>query len=633
MRREVGVIIAGCGLVLGASSPALAYAPSPSTPAGATGTAPAGTQVCKTADSRLTELSGIVATANGYAVVNDSQPDQSKEKIFFLDGNCKLTSQVSYPRVARDPEDLAIAKDGTIWVADIGDNSQLSGGSGSRRTTIALWKLAPGGKEPVIHRLAYPDGTARDAEALLLSPDGTPVIVTREPIGEVYVPSGPLQPNTTDGVKLKKVGAFTPQKTNTPNPFQSIGNSIISGGAVSPDGTKAVVRTFSDAYEFDVANGDVAKAVTSGKFRITPLPNEPQGEGITYTADGKAFVTCSDQTNASSLLRYTPVTANPAKTGGGAQVPSPAADEKSFLSRLTLQDLTYIVAGVGVFGLLMVLAGIVGIRRSRTRRRIAAAAARATGSRDDDPIISGFPSTPGGSGPGGGGPGPGGTVYGRTAAAEPTGRASVTPSSGRGNEPPGPGGPGAAPAGGGGSRGTVYGGGGAPPPPGVYGSPPLPPPRDTPQTGVYGSTKTYDDDYGRAAGGFDRGARDAGGGYERGGRDAGGPGRGGRDDGYERGGRDAGGPGWGGRDDGFERGGRDAGGPGWGGRDDGFERGGRDAGGYERGGRDIGGYPGGGFDGRGGGPHTYGMAERGGYQPASQQPGDFPQTYGGPGRR
>jgi hypothetical protein len=310
----------------------------------------------------------MVATASGYVVINDSNVERSKVKIFFLDASCRLTRSVTYPSNALDPEDLAVAKDGTLWVADIGDNTTLTGGSGTRRSTIALWSLAPDATTPVIHRLVYPDGKARDAETLMFNADGTPVIVTKDPVGEVYIPDQPLPANNATGVPLRRIGVFKPAATGTPNPYGILGSSVVTGGAVSPDGTRAVVRTMSDAYEFDIVGGDVATTITSGTPRITPLPNEPQGEAIAYTPDGRSFVTASDQPKTSSLLKYTPV-APPPPTAPPVAAPAPAPAKQSFVDSLSLRDITWIVAGFGGFGVLMILAGVFGVRRSRATRR------------------------------------------------------------------------------------------------------------------------------------------------------------------------------------------------------------------------------------------------------------------------
>lgn len=325
----------------------------------------AGTPMCTITDPRVTEVSGLVATATGYVVINDSNPISAREKIFFLDRACTVVKTVNYPSSARDPEDLAIDKDGTLWIADTGDNSPLSGGSGNRRTTIALWSLAPGARHPVIHRLAYPDGQAHDAETLLVGGDGRIVIVTKEPAGQVFVPDGALRDNNTTGVKLTRVGTFTPTTTGTPNPYGFIGAALITGGAVSPDGTKAVIRTMSDAYEVDVTNGDIAQALTSGTYRITPLPDEPQGEAISYTPDGAFYLTGSDQPGPSKILRYRPTTPTPAPD------PSPhasaTASTRSSASRPPRHDLLALGATGGTLAALLIVAGSYGIRRSRRR--------------------------------------------------------------------------------------------------------------------------------------------------------------------------------------------------------------------------------------------------------------------------
>jgi hypothetical protein len=134
-----------------------------------------------------------------------------------------------------------------------------------------------------------------------------------------------------------------------------------------------VLRTYADAFEWDVVGGDVAKAITTGKPRITPLPNEPQGESITYSRDGRYFITASDLPagRPAALLRYTPAApaaAATGKTNGGGDAPSGGR-----LSNLTLNDITVAVAGVGVLGLILVIVGLLGIRRSRRRRRNAEA--------------------------------------------------------------------------------------------------------------------------------------------------------------------------------------------------------------------------------------------------------------------
>jgi hypothetical protein len=319
------------------------------------------------------ELSGLVAIDNGYLTVNDSNDDTSAMKIFRLDNQCKLTSSTSYPSgsPARDPEDLAMAPDGTVWVADIGDND-------STRNTMALWKLAPNSKTPVIHRLTYPDG-AHDAETLLIGSSGVPVIVTKS-LGKpasIYVPSAELVPNSQAGVPLKKVGEFAPPPSETPGGVGPPGRLVVTGGAVSPDGKRVVLRTYNDAFEWDVPDGDLVKAITTGKPRATPLPNEPQGESITYTRDGASFVTVSDVARGKStpLLRYTP--AAPAPTAPAKSAGPASNASKSSSSGLTFNDITYLVAAVGVLGLVLVIIGVIAIRRSRVRA--AAAANRGAG--------------------------------------------------------------------------------------------------------------------------------------------------------------------------------------------------------------------------------------------------------------
>jgi hypothetical protein len=361
MRRLVLSIIMASGLVMvGAGSASAAPAPT------AAAKPVPGKKVCKISDPVLNELSGMVATEKGFVVINDSSPTEAGKKVFFLTDKCKIDDSKSYSgNGPRDTEDLAQSPDGkTLWIADVGDNDRDRG-------TVGLWSMpSDGSKQPKIHRFSYPDGDKHDSEALLLNGDGTPIIVTKEvgrPAG-LYVPASTMKTENTEGVPLKRVGeiAVPPSTTPTGVPF---GRGSIDGGAVSPDGSRVALRTYSDALEWDVTGGDVLAAL-KGKPRVTPLPNERQGETIAYTADGKEFLTVSDMQGetgeANWILKYTP-TAKAATTlaaPGGAAAKSGGP---SWLDKLSLDDITYLVSGVGLLGAVLVGLGIFGIVRARRR--------------------------------------------------------------------------------------------------------------------------------------------------------------------------------------------------------------------------------------------------------------------------
>ncbi|MFB9447866.1 hypothetical protein [Dactylosporangium vinaceum] len=316
-------------------------------------------EVCRITDPAVTEASGLaVLPGGGYLVENDSNPEPRKTRLFYLGPDCRVTRSIGYPTTARDPEDLAVDGKGTVWIADIGDNSPLTGGSGKRRDTIALWTLAPGAKSLKIHRLRYPDGVPRDAEALLIDGAGRPVIVTKDPSGEVFRLDTPLPTDNAEGAALSAVGKFEATHSGTSNPFGFLGAAFVTGAAVAPDGTRAVVRTYADAYEFDVRDGDVAKAITTGTPRVTPLPDEPQGEAIAYTPDGTAFLTVSDQPGPATILRYTvdrprpsaPATGTPAaapRPGSAAAAP-PTAAGPDRRGRVALLTGAFVVVAVGL---------------------------------------------------------------------------------------------------------------------------------------------------------------------------------------------------------------------------------------------------------------------------------------------
>jgi hypothetical protein len=320
--------------------------------------------VCTIGDKRLDELSGLVTVPGGYIAVNDGSDKASHRRIFYLDQHCGVRRTVSYPSKPIDTEDLAVAPDGTLWIADIGDN-------GEARKTIALWKLAAGADEPVRFTMKYPD-RAHNAETLVLNGDGTPIIITKEPFaGAIYVPAGePAKGRTT---MLRATGEFSIPGTSTSNPYNLAGRFVLTGGTNSPDGTKVALRTYADAFEFAVTDGAVIAALTGGKPKIVALPDEPQGEAIAYTQDGSALVTASEG-NKPDVLRYpsalrvespSPAVPSPAARNPAAQNPAaqnPAAQPAAPADKPTLPP---IVVGAGLVLVVLCFGGLIIRRRRR----------------------------------------------------------------------------------------------------------------------------------------------------------------------------------------------------------------------------------------------------------------------------
>ena len=317
----------------------------------------------------IKNVTGMVATDKGIFVVQGGDTDQVTFDL--LDANCKAEPNIFSGANPLNPQDLGFASDGSVVVADIGDTDD----SAPSRPRIAIETAQPDGNTAKTFRFQYPGGAKYDAQAMVLDKGDVPIVFAHEPNGVtgIYKPATALVAEITEGLpQLAKIGTFTPANTNTPNPKGAIGNALVTGAAKAPDGKHVVVRTLSDAYEFEVgADGDVAKALT-GVPVVTPLPNEPDGQAITYTADSTKFITVSVGA-AATLMTWTKyVPPPPATDQAVAPTDEAPTDEGGILSKiknLGFNEMTRIIAAVGVVGLVLAIAGIIGIRRARRRRR------------------------------------------------------------------------------------------------------------------------------------------------------------------------------------------------------------------------------------------------------------------------
>ncbi|SFQ33455.1 hypothetical protein SAMN05421810_106172 [Amycolatopsis arida] len=319
---------------------------------------PAPEPVCAIDDQRIGELSGMAADGGHRYAVNDGG---RRIQVFVLDRSCRVQRVLTNSTDPYDVEDLALATDGTLWLADTGDNRK-------QRDTVALHAVRSDGRA-TLYRLTYPDGQ-HDAEALLLDRAGTPYLVTKNVLGrsEVYRPAERL---TSPGpTPLEKVGSLSLSATDTPGgPVGPTGSVLVTGGAVSADGTVVALRTYTDAYLYPAPDGDVVAALGRQPVRV-PLPDEPQGEAIAFEPDGTLL---SASEGVGQPVRAVPGAAglvgeagtdgpNAGRPGGEPPADSRAADPAGEESMPVLPAVAVVVA------LAAAALGLNKLRRQRHRR-------------------------------------------------------------------------------------------------------------------------------------------------------------------------------------------------------------------------------------------------------------------------
>ena len=203
-----------------------------------------------------------------------SHNDSGKPVLVALDSSGKVVGhlQVSGARV-EDWEAIAIGPcpgGHCIFIGDIGDND-------AERRSITIYRVKEPASESVapaeVFHLTYPDGP-RDAETLLVTPDGDLVIVTKGRAGQTSLYRLPAGATPGVSTMLQRIG--------TPNTSGKVAaGDRISDGAVSPDGATIALRTNTTMMLYraaDLLSGNWREA---GRVSLKAL-GEPQGEGLAF---------------------------------------------------------------------------------------------------------------------------------------------------------------------------------------------------------------------------------------------------------------------------------------------------------------------------------------------------------------
>ncbi len=229
-------------------------------------------ELCRFDGKRLSEISGIATSAVHEGVVWAHNDSGGGPKLYALDsGTCEIRATINVRGTeARDPEAIAIGTGTTgapvIWWGDIGDNT------GARRY-IEIHEipeprqLMDATVTPTTYRVRLDE--PQDAEALLADGDRLWMIGKGLLGGTIW--------------RLP-----TPLRSGEINRARAIGteDALVTDAATRPGGGYAV-RDYSEVRIYaGLPPGELIERM--------PLPEQVQGEAMTWTTDGTGLIVASE---------------------------------------------------------------------------------------------------------------------------------------------------------------------------------------------------------------------------------------------------------------------------------------------------------------------------------------------------
>lgn len=249
----------------------------------------------------LIEASGVVASRRHDGVLWAHNDSGRAVGVYAFDaeGNDLGFFELAGPDgpvTATDVEDIAII-DGTIYLADIGDNQE-------RRSsiTIHLFDEPTPGADGVatVGRMItarYPDGPT-DAEAMIVDPVTGRILILSKDLEDGDAPTRLylLDPNGPEGsgepgepVELEPVGSLDVAELTSRSSVFSINGLLFPGSVTAADitatGDLIALRTYGSVWLFGRTPGQTVVDALAGEPCEGPVESEAQGESIGFLPD------------------------------------------------------------------------------------------------------------------------------------------------------------------------------------------------------------------------------------------------------------------------------------------------------------------------------------------------------------
>jgi len=295
------------------------------------------TLVARIADARITESSGLAVSTEhddlAYTI-NDSGNASTVFAIRISTGKVVGTTTLRNDTwTLLDTEALAL-RDGTLWVADTGDNTQS-------RKDAALYALdEPGPGDHVVvpkrYPVTYEDGP-QNVEAIAVPPDSGRILL--------------LSKVAAGGLVHRLPARLRENTANRADPTSRVTPAFTSDATYTDDGRRVLVRSYVVAQVRDAETWDL--------IRTDVLPDQQLGETIALEPQGRSYLIGSEGVG-STLLRV--------EFDPDAAAPTPAPEETASSPGPQQDDGVQVplwAVAVGVIVALVVIGIMVARRRSR----------------------------------------------------------------------------------------------------------------------------------------------------------------------------------------------------------------------------------------------------------------------------
>jgi len=238
------------------------------------------TVACKITDSRVKELSGLVASVRFPNILWANNDSGDVNRVFAIDATTCAVRAVVKLDGARyyDYEAISMGRDANgepvMWVGDIGNNSRS-------RSQVQLYRF----DEPTTLTdqtvavktvtVTWSDG-ARDSESMFVDPT---------PGGSVYLVSK----------EANGSGVYELQGDYRTTGYATTGNRIATtlatatDAAVAPDRSHTVMRNYT-------TKASLLNGIPGSNAQTVTIPSQTQGEAIAFSADSDSLYVASEGT-------------------------------------------------------------------------------------------------------------------------------------------------------------------------------------------------------------------------------------------------------------------------------------------------------------------------------------------------